>query len=202
MTIESDIIQPVKDFVRDSKFLINRCTKPDKKGSVRDSFFIYRIHSNCYCHCYWLCCNGFCWLFCEVDSYPYQQYPHWCLKYFDLGENNWVLYCGYVLSSFLYQTDRYFLFFQYSHLSRNSQWLHWNSFRQGVKSPSRIPTMNVLIVLLIISLLTFFISTLYWIPLSMFSKRIAFGFTPYTSLKESIYLCHYFTMIYWLHSCL
>lgn len=33
MTIETDIIQPVKDFVRDSKFLINRCTKPDKKGN-------------------------------------------------------------------------------------------------------------------------------------------------------------------------
>ncbi len=32
MTIESDIIQPVKDFIRDSKFLVNRCTKPDKKG--------------------------------------------------------------------------------------------------------------------------------------------------------------------------
>ena len=32
MTIETDIIQPVKDFVRDSKFLVNRCTKPDKKG--------------------------------------------------------------------------------------------------------------------------------------------------------------------------
>lgn len=32
MTVETDIIQPVKDFVRDSKFLLNRCTKPDKKG--------------------------------------------------------------------------------------------------------------------------------------------------------------------------
>ena len=32
MTIETDIIQPVKDFVRDSKFFLNRCTKPDKKG--------------------------------------------------------------------------------------------------------------------------------------------------------------------------
>lgn len=32
MTVETDIIQPVKDFIRDSKFLLNRCTKPDKKG--------------------------------------------------------------------------------------------------------------------------------------------------------------------------
>ncbi|KNB44210.1 putative translocase SEC61 subunit gamma [Blastocystis sp. subtype 4] len=31
MTIETEIIQPVKDFIRDSKFLVNRCTKPDKK---------------------------------------------------------------------------------------------------------------------------------------------------------------------------
>ena len=34
MTIETDIIQPVKDFIRDSKFLVNKCTKPDKKGTV------------------------------------------------------------------------------------------------------------------------------------------------------------------------
>ena len=32
MTLETDIIQPIKDFVRDSKFLVNRCTKPDKRG--------------------------------------------------------------------------------------------------------------------------------------------------------------------------
>ena len=34
MTIETDIIQPVKDFIRDNKFLVNKCTKPDKKGTV------------------------------------------------------------------------------------------------------------------------------------------------------------------------
>ena len=34
-TIETDSIQPVKDFVRDSKFLVNRCTKPDKKGRIQ-----------------------------------------------------------------------------------------------------------------------------------------------------------------------
>ena len=34
MTIETDIIQPVKNFVRDSKYLVNKCTKPDKKGNA------------------------------------------------------------------------------------------------------------------------------------------------------------------------
>lgn len=64
MTIETDIIQPVKDFVRDSKFLINRCTKPDKKGRSFLSPLSCRVHSNCYCNRYWLCRYGTCRLFC------------------------------------------------------------------------------------------------------------------------------------------
>ena len=81
MTIETDIIQPVKDFVRDSKFLVNRCTKPDKKGRIQSIALITRIHSDSYCYCRRIRCDGPRWVFRQVDSYSDQQYSDWCLNY-------------------------------------------------------------------------------------------------------------------------
>lgn len=80
MTLETDIIQPVKDFVRDSKFLLNRCTKPDRKGGWLRSSMICRIHSDCDCLCYWLCRYGTCGLFCQAYSHSYQQHSYWSLS--------------------------------------------------------------------------------------------------------------------------
>ncbi len=79
MTIETDIIQPVKDFIRDSKFLVNKCTKPDKKGGACFLRVTDRIHSDRYCHRDWFCRYGSGRLFREVDSHPHQQHSHWCL---------------------------------------------------------------------------------------------------------------------------
>lgn len=84
MTVETDIIQPVTNFIRDSKFLLNRCTKPDKKGNVSSVVLISRIHSDCHCFCYWLCGYGFSWLLRKTDPYSYQQYPHRCLSEFTI----------------------------------------------------------------------------------------------------------------------
>ena len=71
MTGETDIIQPVKDFIRDSKFLLNRCTKPDKKGIATGVVLITRIYSDCHCFCDWIRCYGFGGLLRE--AYPYSD---------------------------------------------------------------------------------------------------------------------------------
>ena len=80
MTLETDIIQPVKDFVRDSKFLLNRCTKPDRKGERLLNSMICRIHSDCDRFCCWFRRYGTCRLLCQAHSHSYQQHSHWCLS--------------------------------------------------------------------------------------------------------------------------
>ena len=92
MTLETDIIQPVKDFVRDSKFLLNRCTKPDRKGERLLNFVICRIHSDCDCLCCWFRRYGTCRLFCQADSHSYQQHSYWCLS-----NRGWWNLCQLVL---------------------------------------------------------------------------------------------------------
>ena len=106
MTIETDIVQPVKDFVRDSKFLLNRCTKPNKKGLRFLLGFVQRFRRNLLNRCtkpnkkglrflygvidrvhpdrHGYCCrfrrDGTGRLFREADPYSHQQYSHWCLN--------------------------------------------------------------------------------------------------------------------------
>ena len=87
MTLETDIIQPVKDFVRDSRFLLNRCTKPDRKGKRFFNPTICRIHSDCNCFCCWICRYGTGGLFCQADPHSYQQHSYWCLSIW--GWRNW-----------------------------------------------------------------------------------------------------------------
>ena len=71
MTIETDIVQPVKDFVRDSKFFVNRCTKPNKKGERVGGGLIDRVHANGDCYGRWFRCDGSGWLLRETDPYSY-----------------------------------------------------------------------------------------------------------------------------------
>ena len=71
MTIETDIVQPVKDFVRDSKFFMNRCTKPNKKGEEMGSGLIDRVHADSDCDGCWICSDGSGWLLRETDPYSY-----------------------------------------------------------------------------------------------------------------------------------
>ena len=80
MTIETDIVQPVKDFVRDSKFLLNRCTKPNKKGLRFLYGVIDRVHPDRHGYCCRFRRDGTGWLFREADPYSHQQYSHWCLN--------------------------------------------------------------------------------------------------------------------------
>lgn len=80
MTIETDIVQPVKDFVRDSKFLLNRCTKPNKKGLRFLYGVIDRVHPDRHGYCCRFRRDGTGRLFREADPYSHQQYSHWCLN--------------------------------------------------------------------------------------------------------------------------
>ena len=72
MTVETDIIQPVKDFIRDSKFLLNRCTKPDRKGNAFRGALITRVYSDCHCFCDRIRCYGFSGLLRKAGPYSDQ----------------------------------------------------------------------------------------------------------------------------------
>lgn len=69
------VLEPGRQFSKDSVRLVKRCTKPDRKGKCCDySFsdvesiyvtmhFVYRVPKNCYCNSHRFLHNGFHWIF-------------------------------------------------------------------------------------------------------------------------------------------
>ncbi len=78
-----EFIEPAIEFANDSKRLVNRCTKPDRKGVFFQLWSISygcRVPEDCYRHGDWLRAHGLHWLLREACAYPHQQ--HYCVRLF------------------------------------------------------------------------------------------------------------------------
>ena len=105
--INSVIIEPLKQFYKESAYLVQRCTKPDRKGAYMHELliptclllFIFRhwltlfpnllnvnwnyklsasrIYTHCTCYGCWISHNGFHRILRETHSHSYQQYHRW-----------------------------------------------------------------------------------------------------------------------------
>jgi hypothetical protein len=76
-----DYAQPVidsgKKFAKDSIRLLNKCTKPDRKGLfyLISSLFVFRVSKDCVRHNDWICGYGLYRFHCE--SHPHSDSQHY-----------------------------------------------------------------------------------------------------------------------------
>lgn len=78
-----EILDVPREFIKDGIFFLNRCTKPTKQGNLT-SYALHIQSLGLTCDRIFVnlegCRNrisgdGVHWVRCQVDSYPYQQYP-------------------------------------------------------------------------------------------------------------------------------
>lgn len=86
--VNSLIIDPLKQFVKDSAHLVKRCTKPDKNGntlslptlflafiySITYYKILFRVFQSGSSHWYWFPHHGIHRILCEAYSHSDQQY--------------------------------------------------------------------------------------------------------------------------------
>uniref|UniRef100_A0A0A0LUE9 Uncharacterized protein n=1 Tax=Cucumis sativus TaxID=3659 RepID=A0A0A0LUE9_CUCSA len=80
MDAVDSVVDPLREFAKDSVRLVKRCHKPDRKGMFL-AFTLYcidlirfRIHQGCRSYRYRLRCDGICRVLCQANLHSDQQY--------------------------------------------------------------------------------------------------------------------------------